>query len=587
MLPIGTKLHGGVYEIIKHLSNGGFGNTYVVKNVSFDEIYAMKEFFMKGINLRDGDTVTVSVADNESTFISQKEKLKKEARRLRQINNSHIVRVHDLFEERGTVYYVMDYIEGESLASRLQRENKPLSERESLVFFEQILNALSFVHGQTPQLLHLDIKPANIMVDNRGCAYLIDFGASKQLTADESQTLSTSSGMSYTAGYAPIEQIEQNFDRIGPWTDYYALGATLYRLLTFKKPPTPSEINEDVEEAFAFPNNVSAKTQQLIRWMMTPNRKKRPQTVGEIRMFLSNSTSKDDDTYTANDSEQTIYAGRSTSDTSNVADEETLYSTKDKEETEATGSEYDYNFEDDEPSFVSKYWKYGLVCILLIGFAYLLLNRNGSQEPMISPDIDSLVTEQVDSIQEEIKETHDNDIFSKNDKTQETSSKEEKVNNKKDDLKKDDKKENIKNENDDKALEALLTNIPNETSVKPTVAPSSNEAKKSDNMEKSYDVVEQMPSFPGGTAKLFDYLNNNLHYPVLAEEEGIQGRVVVSFIVERDGSISNARVTKSVDPSLDKEAVRLVKSMPRWSPGKQNGSAVRVKYTVTVTFKLK
>ena len=153
MLPIGTKLHGGVYEIIKHLSNGGFGNTYVVKNVSFDEIYAMKEFFMKGINLREGDIVTVSVADNEATFTSQKEKLKKEARRLRQLKNPHIVRVHDLFEERGTVYYVMDYIEGESLAARLQRENKPLTEKETLDFLEQILDALNFVHSQKPQLL--------------------------------------------------------------------------------------------------------------------------------------------------------------------------------------------------------------------------------------------------------------------------------------------------------------------------------------------------------------------------------------------------------------------------------------------------
>ena len=132
MLPIGTKLHGGVYEIIKHLSNGGFGNTYVVKNVSFDEIYAMKEFFMKGINLREGDIVTVSVADNEATFTSQKEKLKKEARRLRQLKNPHIVRVHDLFEERGTVYYVMDYIEGESLAARLQRRPERHDDRTEL-----------------------------------------------------------------------------------------------------------------------------------------------------------------------------------------------------------------------------------------------------------------------------------------------------------------------------------------------------------------------------------------------------------------------------------------------------------------------
>ena len=103
---------------------------------------------------------------------------------------------------------------------------------------------------------------------------------------------------------------------------------------------------------------------------------------------------------------------------------------------------------------------------------------------------------------------------------------------------------------------------------------------------KVFDVVEQMPSFPGGQAALMNYLNSNIKYPVIAEENGIQGRVVVQFVVGKDGSISNVHVVKSVDPSLDKEAVRVVKSMPRWIPGKQNGSAVRVKYTLPVTFKL-
>ena len=103
---------------------------------------------------------------------------------------------------------------------------------------------------------------------------------------------------------------------------------------------------------------------------------------------------------------------------------------------------------------------------------------------------------------------------------------------------------------------------------------------------KVFDVVEQMPSFPGGPSALMQYLSSNIKYPVVAEENGVQGRVVCTFVVERDGSITDVRVVKSVDPSLDKEAVRVVKSMPKWIPGKQNGSAVRVKYTVPVTFRL-
>jgi len=103
---------------------------------------------------------------------------------------------------------------------------------------------------------------------------------------------------------------------------------------------------------------------------------------------------------------------------------------------------------------------------------------------------------------------------------------------------------------------------------------------------KVFDVVEQMPSFPGGQSALFQWLSSNIKYPVVAEENGVQGRVIVTFVVERDGSITDVKVVKSVDPSLDKEAVRVTKSMPKWIPGKQNGSAVRVKYTVPVTFRL-
>ena len=103
---------------------------------------------------------------------------------------------------------------------------------------------------------------------------------------------------------------------------------------------------------------------------------------------------------------------------------------------------------------------------------------------------------------------------------------------------------------------------------------------------KVFDVVEQMPEFPGGPAALMKWLSDNIKYPAVAEENGIQGRVVCTFVVERDGSVTDVQVARSIDPSLDKEAIRVLKKMPKWIPGRQNGSAVRVKYTVPVTFKL-
>ena len=285
MLRVGTVLRG-IYRIDKYLSSGGFGNTYVGYNLQFDERIAIKEFFMKGITERDDDQVSVSISneDNCNSFLEQNKKFKKEAKHLRKLNNPHIVRVHDLFEENGTTYYVMDYIDGENLSERLKRTGTPLTEKEVWDLLPQILDALKTVHDTN--LWHLDLKPGNIMVDKNGNAKLIDFGASKQLNTQKGGATNTAA-VSFTNGYAPREQMEQNYEKFGPWTDIYALGATLYNLLTNKFPPTPSDIDddesEDKHEALPLGKEVSEKMRKLILWMMSTNRVKRPQSI-EILM---------------------------------------------------------------------------------------------------------------------------------------------------------------------------------------------------------------------------------------------------------------------------------------------------------------
>ena len=132
----------------------------------------------------------------------------------------------------------------------------------------------------------------------------------------------------------------------------------------------------------------------------------------------------------------------------------------------------------------------------------------------------------------------------------------------------------------DRTVEAVRSDIA-------VAAPPPPPAPKPEVSNKVFDVVEEMPSFPGGQAALMSFLSSNIKYPVVAQENGVQGRVIVGFVVERDGSITDVKVMRSVDPSLDREAQRVVKAMPRWKPGKQNGSAVRVKYTVPVVFRLK
>ncbi|MCI6702342.1 MAG: energy transducer TonB [Prevotella sp.] len=130
----------------------------------------------------------------------------------------------------------------------------------------------------------------------------------------------------------------------------------------------------------------------------------------------------------------------------------------------------------------------------------------------------------------------------------------------------------------DRTVEAIRNDIAVNTPPKEEV--------KQQVVEKIFDVVEVPPTFPGGEGQLRAWLASNTKYPPVAEDNGIQGRVIVQFVVERDGSVSNVNVVRGVDPSLDKEAARVVRSMPKWTPGKQNGQAVRARFNVPVVFKL-
>ena len=288
MLAVGTVLNGK-YRIERHLSSGGFGNTYIATNLTFNDMVAVKEFFMRGISQRDGDSSTISVSnpENRALFTEQLEKFKKEAQRIRLLRSPHIVRVHDLFEANGTAYYVMDYIDGGSLGERLKQTNTPLTEKETRKYLDQVIDALEAIHGVG--LCHMDLKPENIMVDKDDNAVLIDFGASKR--SDNERFTSTVSGVSYTNGYAPPEQLEQDTAHFGPWTDIYALGATLYKLLTNRKPPMPSafysDISPDKHNVLPFPEGVSRQLQQIIIQMMSVRWEDRPQSIAALRTMLT------------------------------------------------------------------------------------------------------------------------------------------------------------------------------------------------------------------------------------------------------------------------------------------------------------
>ena len=280
LLPIGSLLKQGEYRIVRYIASGGFGNTYEVEHTRLGKHLALKEFFMRGINHREGTRVTVSLSENNGTFRQMREKFLNEALRLARMENPYVVEVTDYFEDNDTAYYAMKLIEGESLAATMKRTGHAFSEEQVRQVLPQVLAALKSVHAC--DIYHLDLKPANIMQDAEGHCWLIDFGASKQLSATESRTLSTSTGLCYTPGYAPSEQVEGSTKRIGPWTDFYALGATLYNMLTNTMPPELSDVKYDGEQAFHFPPNVSQQMRQLVFWLMRSDYPQRPQSVDEI-----------------------------------------------------------------------------------------------------------------------------------------------------------------------------------------------------------------------------------------------------------------------------------------------------------------
>jgi len=268
-----TTLQGGKYRIEQVLGQGGFGITYLAVQTSDNRQVAIKELFLNGVNERVGTVIQVSNSANDTLFEKQKEKFKKEAKRIMSLDNEHIVKVYDLFEENNTVYYVMDYLEGESLASKMKREGHPLTESEVMDILPQLLDALSEIHQY--KIWHLDIKPANIMLVNNSIV-LIDFGASKQITPSEM----TSTALYFTPGYAPAEQTGMLFKQFGPWTDLYAVGATIFNLLTGKS-PLEFDIEEFKEDDL--PESNLGLMYKLINWMMQPKRKERPQKAEDVK----------------------------------------------------------------------------------------------------------------------------------------------------------------------------------------------------------------------------------------------------------------------------------------------------------------
>ena len=287
-LPLGTLLQGGKYKIERYIGSGGFGCTYEARHVMLNNTVAIKEFFVKDYCNREATTNRIYVATQSKEEIIERlrKKFVEEARAIFGMNHPNIVRVTDIFEENGTVYYVMDYINGSSLASVIEKRGV-LGEAEAVGYIKQIASALAYVHSHNR--LHLDVKPQNIMIDQSGKAVLIDFGVSKQY--DEVNGENTSTLLGCTPGYAPIEQIGNGVVRFYPSADIYALGATLYKALTGVT-PVAANLRASGEELPLLPADISLPTRTAIEAAMQINKAHRPQSVGEFLNLLESTDNR-------------------------------------------------------------------------------------------------------------------------------------------------------------------------------------------------------------------------------------------------------------------------------------------------------
>ena len=253
---------------------------------------------------RDDDTASITLGSRGSRDMVDRfrQKFIKEARALAALNHKHIVRIIDVFEENNTAYYVMEYVGGGSLVNKVNRGALP--EAAAVRYIRQIASALDFVHGK--RMMHLDVKPANILLNENDEAILIDFGLAKQYDASGSQTSTTPVGISH--GYAPLEQYKQGgVGTFSPVTDIYSLGATLYKLLTGVTPPEAGDVMNDGLPAL--PQHISAPVRAAIEAAMQPRRKERPKSISEFLSLLECHSEQSEESQSGDDDGETVIGG--------------------------------------------------------------------------------------------------------------------------------------------------------------------------------------------------------------------------------------------------------------------------------------
>ena len=647
------------YRILETLGKGGFGITYLAEHLHMQRRVCIKEYFPTSLYRRHTDSLNATIKDEDNTMLGErcKKKFLKEARTISMMDNPHIVRVFDSFEENETAYYVMEYIEGESLADIVARGGK-LNEGDARGYIEQVADALTYIHARNT--LHLDVKPQNIMIrKSDGRAILIDFGLAKHYDEDSgSQTTTNICG--HSDGYAPIEQYDScGVQSFSPQTDIYALGATLYFLVMGECPPRARVIGES-----GLPP-MSAKLSQTLRdavkHAMFYNIKHRPRNVVSFMRILNASgsgaylASGGHKNYTQKGSDKKsnnswgvwliilllivgagvgvymyypeiigveVSDGGNGGKSSNInvdlngADEE-FANGDDGQTDDQTDDLHDSEVKSDDPLKTNEYNKSEV--------AYSK-DDNGKIAPQTSVllNMDNVYvsvdggTQSVGfEIRNKIKGTKVKAVASviwiKNVTTSNgrisfyvepnTSSEERrgqitlsygaisaKMNIVQSMSVIDDLSQHVNQEVLGLIGDAPL-NIIYDTDDFSDFDILIEEKEEEIEEEEIFLTVEEMPTFQGGGLSEFrNWVQYHVKYPQIALENGIQGNVVIQFIVGPDGKMTNYRVLQSPDKTLSDATIAVLEEANKlkkgWKPGKQRGKPVKVSFTLPVSFNI-
>ena len=278
-LPPGHLLHQR-YSIQKCLGQGGFGITYLAYDQKLEQEVCIKELFVSGNSTRGTNLTVHSQTTGEFSFPDFVQRFIQEARQLARFQHPNIVRVLDIFQENSTAYTVMEFIQGETLKQKIQREGA-MNPQVALKLIAQLLDAVEEVHAKG--MLHRDIKPDNILLSPEGRVVLIDFGSARDFTEGKTTTQTAM----LTPGYSPIEQYSNRAQR-GPYTDIYALGATIYYLITGEKPLAATDRNlEELKAPHLLNPKVSSQISSAVLLAMDMRPENRFQQIKDMREALS------------------------------------------------------------------------------------------------------------------------------------------------------------------------------------------------------------------------------------------------------------------------------------------------------------